>query len=232
MQVSHNHVIFMLANVTVLTIIALGEPISREIAYHLGAIYAGIVIGANIALFFYPFVDLRGLSLRDAFAETTPLQRTGYGRFRRGRNPKQDINTVSVSVLSVLLLPLSGDHTLFGITLPDDPFAYFMTAGLAGLLFGMVLSIQRIWFDMLVWQGKINFYAIALVQFCFIMAIIAGFFGVWAPTAFFAVALGSRNITNALVFIRSYKLDATGRVYGLISIGFVLVVPLIYRFTA
>lgn len=227
MKVSIFIVLWIIANVLGLAIIALVKQLSLMLAYEIGGIYAGILLGAAFSLHILSYKDVLSRPLTELFDDALGNTRINLEwKWRGNRNGLGQI--IGIGLLLVSMTIIEG-YTFFGHILGNNPTASITIMAIAGIVFGAILSLSVIWFELLIWQEKILFYAIALGVSIFLIAVVSGFSAMFFDSnLFFVVALATKNIASVFNK-RSNSADNNRILYMFTAIVFMLFISVIYR---
>lgn len=227
MKISLHFVLWIITNILGLSIIALVKPLSLILSYGIGGVYTGILLGTAFSLYILSYKEVLSTPLSKLFdvsSINTPI--TMEWRWRG--NKYSYFIILGLGILLAIMTIIEG-YTFYGQALGNNPMASVTIIGITGAVYGMILLVSVVWFELLVWQDKVRFYAIAVVANIFLIAVVSGF-----STAFFegnllfVVALASKNIVS--VFNKYNEIVKTKRIhYIFTAIVFMLCIPVIYR---
>lgn len=210
---------------SLLTIIGIGfvQSSNQQLAYDIGGIFAGAIVGITFALFVRPFTDIRGKSISEAISILFQRQ----NRWIRG-SKSEYIATMGMGAL-LAIMTIIGNYSFLGNEIGDNPTSTIVVFGIIGSIYGLTLLAYGLSFDYCIWQGKLFYYAIALLETLFLLSIVVAISNPFLATPFFVAGIMSRSITSIIIYQRDYSPDKSIHVYGYVAICLVLLIPLIYR---
>jgi hypothetical protein len=184
---------YVALNIAVLAGIVWARSYSAPLAYELGGIYAGVIIGAYFALFAQAFSKGRFMPLREA------IRITFRGEGRPLRLNQQEFAAILGLSAVFGVMTIIGDYRFLGQGLGNNNVTSVIGIGVVGAIYAMILFGFVVWFDHWIWRGGLLDYAIALGAFLFICSIVGGIFSVFLKTPLFAVGMGSRAVSSVII---------------------------------
>ena len=128
-----------------------------------------------------------------------------------------------------MLITLINDGTFFGEIISENPIIALVTLALAGIFIGFINTAMPLWFDSFIWQGKLIYDVIAVGALSFLISMVGAFWYLFFTNLLFTIVFGSRAIVVILIYRFNFDFGQDTRHYALITLVFVLFLPLIYR---
>lgn len=206
-------------NLLILALIVAIRAVNEQLAYAVGSVYVGTLVGFAL----YVRSDLEGMTIDEA-VRSLLRKNTRYGWIKGDKSEYFVILGMSALLIVITLI---GDYRFFGHALGDNRTAALIGMGIAGAVYAFFLMANDIWFDLLIWQGKLMYDVIAVMNQVFLLVIVIGVSSLVVPTPFFAAGLVSRAVTSFILYRLWQDMDKYFSPYLLV--GFALLVPVIYR---
>ncbi len=200
-----------------------GKSSSTELAYEVGSIYAGIIIGTNFTLFVQPFTKHRGDSLKEFFNPF--IQRRRY--YSTYGNLQENISIITIFLLCAITI--IENYTFFGQSLGSNPVTAVKGVAIIGAIYAFILVGLGMWFDFWIWQGKLQYYVIAFFAFFFLLSIVVSVSEEFLQTPFFAVGMVSRAIATIVIEKWHYQVERSVYKFAYISTFFLLIMSFSLR---
>lgn len=206
-------------NIAVLAGVAFTRSYNHQLAYEIGSIYAGAVIGTGFTFLVLSIIDL---------SELSPIEILRNATRNLGTRGSGSGCTVTIGTSALLgIMAIVGDNKFFGHSFGANPNTTVIGVAILGVYYAMILGTMSMWFDYWIWRGKLFDYAIALSGTLFVLYVVAVLSSVFLRTPFFAVGIGSRAISSIIVQKWHYKADK-GITFGFaISILAILLVSFV-----
>ncbi len=213
---------FLIANLLMLVSIAFVQSINQQLAYEIGAVYAGIILGTNFAFFIQPFKDMRDKSLRKAIGESFQREyKLLHGSI------EEYMATLGLGCL-LAIMTITDNYTFFGNNFGSNRVFAVISMGFVGAIYGLTLLASGIWFDYFLSQSKVISYVLALLEVLFLLSLVVAVSNAFIATHFFAVGIISRSIASIISHKWGFRHGRDMHIYGYSAIVFMLMVPLIY----
>jgi hypothetical protein len=214
---------YVALNVVILAGIAWARSYSAPLAYELGGIYAGVIIGAYLTIISQSLSERWFIPLREA------INMIFRGEGRRLRLNQQEGGAILGLSLVFVAMTIIGDYRFLGQSLGSNHLAAVIGMGIIGAIYAMILWGLLAWFDHWIWRGGLLDYAIALGAFVFIISIVGALSGAFVKTPLFAVGIGSRAVSSVIILKWRGNAHTGVGANFYVSVIFLLILALILR---